>query len=80
MRIGLVLEILLKVLYELGRGRFCWLFGDFLKAMRSHGRMPRREGPICCHLERDLGLGAQDGVCGRTLSRIIWDEPRKGSW
>lgn len=33
----LVLEILLKGLYELGRGRFWWLFGDFLKAMRSHG-------------------------------------------
>lgn len=50
MRNGLVLEILLKVLYDLGRGRFCWLFGDFLKAMRSRGRMSRREGPICCHL------------------------------
>lgn len=30
----LVWEILLKGPYELGCGRFCWLYGDFLKAMR----------------------------------------------
>lgn len=63
----LVLDILLKVLCELGHGSFCWLFRDFLRAMKSHRRMFRREGPICCHLAmdgwgRDLGLGAQGGI------------------